>query len=133
MFVPVAGINGYTNAMIGPMLAVISLLVALALWQNALKARDLARALGHDLCAKAGVQLLDQSVSLAGFGFARNGDGHLRLRRNYRFEVSIDGHDRHRGSLTMLDGRLLAWSLPVAEAHPVVRGSNVIELPRRVN
>ena len=119
--------------MIGPMLAVISLLVALALWQNALKARDLARALGHDLCAKAGVQLLDQSVSLAGFGFTRNSDGHLRLRRNYRFEVSIDGDDRHRGSLTMLDGRLLAWSLPVAEAQPIVRSSNVIELPRRLN
>ncbi|MBS0583298.1 MAG: DUF3301 domain-containing protein [Proteobacteria bacterium] len=115
------------------MLAVILLLAALALWQNALKARDLARALGHDLCAKAGVQLLDQSVSLAGVGFARNAEGHLRLRRNYRFEVSLDGHDRHRGGLTMLDGRLLAWSLPVTDTQPVVRSSNVIELPRRAN
>jgi len=115
------------------MLAVILLLSALALWQNALKARDLARARGHDLCVRAGVQLLDQSVSLAGVGFARNADGHLRLRRSYRFEVSLDGHDRHRGGLTMLDGRLLAWSLPVADARPVVRDSNVIELPRRAN
>ena len=119
--------------MIGPMLALISLLAALAIWQNALKARDLARVLGHELCARTGVQLLDQSVSLAGVGFARNGDGHLRLRRTYRFEVSIDGLDRHRGSLTMLDGRLLAWSLPVADSQPVVRTSNVIELPRRSN
>jgi hypothetical protein len=119
--------------MIGPMLALISLLLALALWQNALKARDLARALGHDLCAKAGVQLLDQSVSLAGVGFARNADGHLRLRRSYRFEVSLDGHDRHRGGLTMLDGRLLAWSLPTIDAQAPIRTSNVIELPRRLN
>ncbi len=119
--------------MIGPMLALISLLAALAVWQNALKARDLARMLGHELCAKAGVQLLDQSVSLAGLGLTRNAQGHLRLRRNYRFEVSIDGRDRHRGSLTLLDGRLLSWSLPVADVHPVVRTSNVIELPRRTN
>ena len=119
--------------MIGPMLALLLLLSALAIWQNALKARDLARVLGHELCARTGVQLLDQSVSLAGVGFARNAEGHLRLRRSYSFEVSLDGSDRHRGSLTMLDGRLLAWSLPVAESQPSVRTSNVIELPRRLN
>lgn len=124
----------YTSLMIGPMLSVILLLAALALWQNALKARDLARALGHGLCAKAGIQLLDQSVALAGVGFARNEQGYLRLRRSYRFEVSLDGHDRHRGDLTMLDGRLLAWSLPTIDAQqPTVRSSNVIELPRRLN
>ncbi|MFT3793035.1 MAG: DUF3301 domain-containing protein [Rudaea sp.] len=126
-------IVGYTGLMIGPMLSVILLLAVLALWQNALKARDLARSLGHDLCARAGVQLLDQSVSLAGVGFARNDGGRLRLRRNYRFEVSLDGHDRHRGSLTMLDGHLLAWSLPTIETRPAIRTSNVIELPRRPN
>jgi len=117
--------------MIGPMLALVSLLTALAVWQNALKARDLARMFGHELCAKAGVQLLDQSVSLTGMGLTRNAEGNLRLRRSYRFEVSIDGRDRHRGSLTMLDGRLLSWSLPVSDTQPVVRTSNVIELPRR--
>jgi hypothetical protein len=119
--------------MIGPMLAVILLLAALALWQNALKARDLARALAQELCSKAGVQLLDQSVALTGVGFTRNAESHLRLRRNYRFEVSLDGRDRHRGGLTMLDERLLAWSLPVTETQPVVRTSNVIELPRRLH
>jgi hypothetical protein len=120
--------------MIGPMLALVLLLAALALWQNALKARDQARAIGHELCARTRVQLLDQSVSLAGVGFARSAQGYLCLRRSYRFEVSLDGHDRHRGSLTMLDGRLLAWSLPVVDSQPVVtHASNVIELPRRLN
>jgi hypothetical protein len=120
--------------MIGPMLALVLLLAALALWQNALKARDQARTIGHELCARAHVQLLDQSVSLAGIGFVRNADGRLRLRRNYRFEVSLDGHDRHRGGLTTLEGRLLTWSLPVIDLQPVVtQTSNVIELPRRVS
>jgi len=114
------------------MICVILLLAALYAWQNALRARDLARALGHDLCAKAGVQLLDQSVSLSGVGFARNADGRLRLRRNYAFEISLDGRDRHRGGLQMLDGRLLSWSLPFDQAPPpsVPAGSNVVLLRR---
>jgi len=119
--------------MFGPMLALIALLAALYLWQNALRARDRARAIGHDLCARAGLQLLDQSVTLSGLAFVRNGTGQLRLRRTYAFEVSIDGHDRHRGGLTMLEGRALSWSLPgggdTAAANPV--GSNVIALPSR--
>lgn len=119
--------------MTGSLLALLLLLAALALWQNALRARDLARGIGHELCARAGVQLLDQSVSLCALGLARNTQGHLRMRRSYRFEVSINGSDRHRGSLTLLDGRLLAWSLPLADAPTEARTSNVIELPRRPN
>jgi hypothetical protein len=120
--------------MFGPLLALIALLAALYLWQNALHARDRARVIGHELCARAGVQLLDQSVALSGMAFVRNGAGHLRLRRSYAFEVSIDGHDRHRGSLTMLEGRALSWSLPggkdaFAAADP--NASNVIALPSR--
>jgi hypothetical protein len=121
--------------MIETMLGLIFLLAAMYLWQNALRARDLARALGHDLCAKAGVQLLDQSVSLSGVGFTRNGQGQLRLRRSYAFEVSLDGHDRHRGGLTMLDNRLLSWSLPITQAPATVpestlSGTSVIALRR---
>ncbi len=124
----------YTAWMFGPLLALIALLAALYLWQNALHARDRARAIGHDLCVRAGVQLLDQSVTLSGLAFVRNGAGQLRLRRRYAFEVSIDGHDRHRGGLTMLDGRALSWSLPGGENAATAtdtNASNVIALPSR--
>ncbi|MEP6939823.1 MAG: DUF3301 domain-containing protein [Rudaea sp.] len=104
------------------MLCLILVLAALYAWQNALRARDLARSLGHGICADAGVQLLDQTVTLSGLGLARNAQGHLRLRRNYAFEISLDGMDRHRGGLQMLDGRLLSWSLPTHE----VPGAKVI-------
>ncbi len=116
------------------MLALLTLLAALYLWQNALRARDQARAIGHDLCTRAGVQLLDQSVTLSGLAFVRNDTGQLRLRRRYAFEVSIDGHDRHRGGLTMLEGRALSWSLPGAHdsaSVPDAAASNVIVLPSR--
>ena len=114
------------------LVCMILLLAALYCWQNALRARDLARALGHDLCARAGVQLLDQSVTLSGLGFTRNAAGQLRLRRNYAFEISLDGHDRHRGGLQTLDGRLLSWSLPFEQAPPPAQasGSNVVLLQR---
>ena len=112
------------------MLCLIALLAALYAWQNALHARDLARVLGHDLCARAGVQLLDQSASLSGVGISRNAEGRLRLRRNYAFEISLDGRDRHRGGLQMLDGRLLSWSLPFEAARDAQPVSNVIALRR---
>jgi hypothetical protein len=121
--------------MLETMLSLILVLLAVYVWQNALKAREQARALGHDLCAGAGVQLLDQSVTLSGLALTRNLDGNLRLRRSYAFEVSLDGHDRHRGSLQTLDGRVLSWSLPATHAPPIgahaeVSGSNVIVLHR---
>lgn len=115
------------------MLPLILVLLGVYVWQNALKAREQARALGHDLCAGASVQLLDQSVSLSALALARNLDGRLRLRRSYTFEVSLDGHDRHRGGLQMLDGRIVSWSLPFTHAPPAVtdvHGSNVIALRR---
>ncbi len=112
------------------MLSLILVLLAVYVWQNALKARERARELGHELCSGAGVQLLDQSVALSGLALARNREGRLCLRRSYAFEVSLDGHDRHRGGLQMLDGRMLSWSLPVTRAQPLAAGSNVVEMHR---
>ncbi|MGH8123872.1 MAG: DUF3301 domain-containing protein, partial [Rudaea sp.] len=81
------------------------------------------------LCSGAGVQLLDQSVALSALALARNHEGRLCLRRSYTFEVSLDGHDRHRGGLQILDGRILSWSLPVTQEQLAV-ASNVVEMRR---
>ena len=96
------------------LLPLILVLLVFYLWQAALKAREQARELGRALCAQAQVQLLDQTVALQRVRFARGDDGWLHLRRRYRFELSMDGADRHQGSLDMFEGRLLSWSLPVA-------------------
>ena len=116
----------HTSSMLDTLLPLILLLLAFYLWQAALKAREGARALGHELCARAQVQLLDQTVALQRLGLARGADGRLQLRRRYRFELSTDGLDRHHGSLDMLDGRLQGYSLPLPEHAPAVAGSNVI-------
>jgi len=82
------------------------------LWTDARKAAELARQLGLQACAKSGVQLLDQTVSLHRVGLRRGDSGWIQLLREYRFDYSRDGVDRHRGGLALQGGRLLWISVP---------------------
>lgn len=84
-------------------------------WLESIHARDRAVIAGARLCQQSGVQLLDQSVALAQLRVTRSG-GRLALRRRYRFEVSTDGSDRHRGHLDMMQRRVIDFSLPLPEA-----------------
>ena len=119
--------------MLEALLPLILILLGFYLWQSALKAREQARAISHELCARARVQLLDQTVALQRLGIARGTDGWLHVLRRYRFELSIDGVDRHQGSLEILDGVLLSHSMPIVNASdaPAVNVSNVIDLRSR--
>jgi hypothetical protein len=90
-------------------LIVLTVLGSLALaWSSARAAAELAAAYGREACARAGVQWLDHSVMLVKFGWKRASDGRLRVQRTYRFEYSVQGDDRHAGSLALL-GRELQW------------------------
>ena len=123
--------------MLEALLPLILILLGFYLWQSALKAREQARAISHALCAQARVQLLDQTVALQKLGIARGADGWLHVLRRYRFELSIDGVDRHQGSLEILDGVLLSHSMPMpaGDAPAPISTTNVIELrpPSRVH
>jgi len=93
---------------------------AVWIWLDALRAREHAIRHGGQLCRDAGVQLLDQSVSLRRLRIARR-RGLLTLVRRYSFDVSLDGSDRHRAHLDLAGHRLETWSLPLrAEPGPVV-------------
>jgi hypothetical protein len=100
--------------MLGTMISILAAGVAVALWMNALAARELASNYSRRLCQEAGLQLLDQTVTLQRIGFTRI-DGRLAFRRQYGFEVSFDGTDRHRGSINMLGRRVGNYSLPTRE------------------
>lgn len=106
----------HTADMLDVLVVMIVFAIAVFAWQDALAARELARRLSQRLCAEAGVQLLDQTVALRRFALARSASGWLTLRRWYSFDVSIDGHDRHRGGLRLLAGRLEDFSLPMQSA-----------------
>lgn len=101
--------------MIGTWLFLLALALTIWAWMDALRARELAVHHGRALCREAGVQLLDQTVSLKRLRIARRAGLPVLLRR-YGFEVSLDGNDRHRCHLDIAGARLEAWSLPLAEA-----------------
>jgi hypothetical protein len=100
--------------MIGTWLLLLTIGAAIWVWMGALGARERAIRHGQELCREAGVQLLDQTVSLKRLRIGHR-DGLPTLLRRYDFEVSIDGSDRHRGHLDLGGDRLEAWSLPLGE------------------
>lgn len=76
-----------------------------------MRARELAILHAGRLCATHGAQMLDQSVALHSLRPLWRG-GPPRLARSYRFELSYEGDDRHRASLTLVGDRLVDFSLP---------------------
>lgn len=97
--------------MLGTWLFLLAIACAIWIWMDALGARERAVRYGRDLCREAGVQLLDQTVSLTRLRIQRV-DGLPTLVRRYGFDVSMDGSDRHRGHLDLRGYELGAWSLP---------------------
>jgi hypothetical protein len=115
--------------MIESLLPLLLVLAGFYVWQNALRARELARILSRDLCSQAHVQLLDQTVALQRLKLVRVPARGLLLRRDYGFEFSIDGKDRQRGSLSILDGSLLVHNLALPAGAFSDTVSNVVMLP----
>ena len=102
--------------MLTPLLLLIAFGLVALLWSESRAAAEQAQRLGREACAAAGVQWLDQSVALTRLALRRDRDGRLRVQRQYRFEYSREGDDRHHGSLALL-GRELQWiSTPQATA-----------------
>jgi hypothetical protein len=123
--------------MLESLIALIVVCVAALVWHDALRSRDIAVHLARQLCARAGLQLLDQSVGLRRISFARTRNGQPGLRRYYGFEVSTDGQDRHHGSLTLHARTLENFTLPMREPPPPAAtlgqttAGNVTYLPPR--
>jgi hypothetical protein len=93
-------------------ISLLAIAAAIWTWMDALNAHEHAIRAGRELCREAGVQLLDQTVSLKRVRIGRR-DGLPALVRRYGFEVSLNGSDRHRGHLDLGGRRLEAWSLPL--------------------
>ena len=71
-------------------------------WLDGLKARDAALQAARRACGAEGLQLLDDTVSIASLKPARDDDGRLLLQRVYSFEYSDTGDNRRRGSVALL-------------------------------
>lgn len=79
------------------LLGIVALLLVGWAWHASLAAREFANQVATDTCRRAGVQLLDGTVSVLRLGLTRSPDGRLALRRTYVFDYSEHGHDRQRG------------------------------------
>lgn len=66
------------------------------------KARELAYASARAACTEAGVQFLDDTVSLNKMRVSRNANGQVALERWFRFEFSTTGDDRQQGNMRVL-------------------------------
>ena len=101
------------------------LIVALGgwvLWGN-LKTREIANGAIRAMCNAHGLLFLNDTVALESLWPVRDDEGRLRLRRVYSFEYSDTGHDRRKGSVTLiaetvdaLDGGPPPPSMPEGEA-----------------
>ncbi|HEY0663997.1 MAG TPA: DUF3301 domain-containing protein [Thiobacillaceae bacterium] len=77
-------------------------------WYAGMQAREPAVAVGRRACRDAGLQFLDDSVSLRNTRLARNSQGQLQFLRDYHFEFSDTGDNRRPGVIRML-GERVEW------------------------
>ena len=101
--------------MLGTLILMLVGSAVVAVWLDALSARELAGAHCRELCRQAGVQLLDQSVALQRWRLARI-NGRIGVHRRYAFEISFDGTDRHPGTISFAGRSRTAYTLPMREA-----------------
>lgn len=81
----------------------IGLVAGLAwLGLDTLVARDRARSIAARICRQQNLQLLDQTVALRKMAPGRDSRGTLRVNREFRFEFSSNGADRHGGEIRLL-------------------------------
>jgi len=86
--------------------AIAVVLAAMWLWIDSLRARERALKAGRGACQRYGVQLLDDTVAIAGLRLARDGDGRMRVERRYVFEFSDTGDNRRQGAMVLLGAEL---------------------------
>jgi hypothetical protein len=87
-------------------------------WLESIKVREIGIDAARSSCVREGVQLLDDTVAIRSLRFARDDNGHLRLRRVYDFEYSGSGYDRQRGSVVMLGRDVVLLDVGVRRPPP---------------
>lgn len=93
------------------LLSVLLMAALVWLWYDSMRARERAVSAGKHVCARDGLQFLDDTVQIVKLWPARNSDGRLALRRTYRFEFSDDGARRRGGVVVMLGAQIESLDL----------------------
>ena len=91
-------------------------IAAFAFWYSGRAAAERAIEHGRRACKHAGVQWLDQSVHQVRVRLGRDHAGRLRWERQFRFEYSDGGQDRHAGLITLVGSELSSLVGPMPRA-----------------
>ena len=83
----------------GILFALVALVLIVWFWADSLRAREHALRVCARACRQINTQLLDETVALRRLSVARDTEGHAIWRRTYRFEYTVDGSQRLRGSV----------------------------------
>jgi hypothetical protein len=83
-------------------------------WTSSRAASERATHIGKQLCLKANVQWLDQSVHQIKLSIQRNEKGHIQWLRVYRYEYSYGQEDRYSATITLLGQKAIGWIDPIA-------------------
>jgi hypothetical protein len=75
-------------------------------WFDSLRALEIARNLGKQICHDANVQFLDDTVARSSLALARSKSGRRVFRRTYHFEFSETGNTRLEGQLVLLGDKI---------------------------
>jgi Protein of unknown function (DUF3301) len=91
-----------------PLLASIALAGS---WYHVLRLREQATTHARRICERHGLQLLDDSVVLHRLRMHWR-QGSLYITREYRFDTSLGGNDRHTASISLHGDRIVSASVP---------------------
>lgn len=90
------------------LLLLCTIVAIIMYWFESLRVRELVIRICRELCEKAELQLLDQTVALSSISIARSIARRWQVRRVYQFEVSNNGTDRYKGYITLLGASIEA-------------------------
>ncbi|MEM6985342.1 MAG: DUF3301 domain-containing protein [Pseudomonadota bacterium] len=97
-------------------LLIFGLIAATALWWwDSNRARERALGWARSACARAGVQLLDQTVAVRRTRFRRDSRGRVAVWRYFGFEFTDTGDRRCQGHAVLLGDQLLDLHLDLRE------------------
>ena len=86
---------------IGILFTLLTLTLLVWFWADSMRAREHALHACAKACKEINAQLLDQTVALQRIRIARDRNGRAAWLRTYRFEYTLDGAQRLRGSVLM--------------------------------
>jgi hypothetical protein len=75
-------------------------------WFDSLRALEVAKQKGMQMCSEAEVQFLDDTVARVSLKVVRDSLGRRVLRRVYRFEFSETGNSRREGHIVLLGSHI---------------------------